>query len=372
MFELEQGTARVIARDVEVADAALDISTAPLEQFSPLEALREAPSTYVANLAALGTPSPIITELAARGMRSAMVEALIAQGQLVGLLKLASTSFDAFALEHRSVAREVADQLAVALHDAQLKEQLQRYTVELERRVEQRTAQLEATNRELETFSYSVSHDLRAPLRAIAGFNQMLLEDHAERLDADGRGFLDRIRTATQRMGQLIDDLLSLARVARGVLHWQAVDLSTCAESIVAELRKAQPERQVELVIAPRAVAQGDARLLRVALENLLSNAWKYTGKQATARIELGASVHEGQPVYFVRDDGAGFDPQYADKLFAPFQRLHDSAEFEGTGIGLATVQRIIHRHGGRLWAESAVAAGATFYFTLAAEPPIA
>jgi len=247
----------------------------------------------------------------------------------------------------------------------QAAEAIQHLNADLERRVAERTAQLEVTNKELEAFSYSVSHDLRAPLRSIDGFSLALLEDYGDQLDADGQDYLQRVRSATQRMSQLIDDLLSLARVTRSALNYESVDLSACAGSIADELQRAQPDRQAEYLIAPDLIARGDGRLLRVMLENLLGNAWKFTVKRQCATIEFGAIPIDGQVAYFVRDNGAGFDMAYADKLFGAFQRLHAMSEFPGTGVGLATVQRIIHRHGGRVWAESAVEQGATFYFTL-------
>lgn len=225
--------------------------------------------------------------------------------------------------------------------------------------------EVEATNRELESFSYSVSHDLRAPLRAIDGFSLALLEDYVDKLDAGGKDFLERIRAASQRMAQLIDDLLNLSRVSRSAINRQKIDLSAIAGSIVDELRRAEPQRQVQFTCAGPLAADGDERLMRVALENLLGNAWKFTGKVAEAKLELGVASKDGAPAYFVRDNGAGFDMSHANKLFGPFQRLHAMNEFAGTGIGLATVQRIIHRHGGRVWAEAQVGQGATFYFTL-------
>ena len=244
-------------------------------------------------------------------------------------------------------------------------EELQRLNEELEHRVCQRTAQLEATNRELEAFSYSISHDLAAPLRSIDGFSQILLEDYAEDLDDEGKDYLSRVRASSQYMGRLIDALLKLSRMTRREIRRERVDLSIIAEDIAQELQTGQPERQVEFVIADDLSVDGDAWLLRIALGNLLGNAWKFTGKSSAARIEFGVAEHEGTLAYFVRDNGAGFDMAYADKLFGAFQRLHTIEEFPGTGIGLATVQRIVHRHGGQTWAEGRVGQGATFYFTL-------
>jgi PAS domain S-box-containing protein len=257
----------------------------------------------------------------------------------------------------------------VILRDVTARKQAEReiraLTDGLERRVAERTAQLELANRELEAFSYSVSHDLRAPLRSIDGFSQALLAEYTDRLDAQGRDWLRRVRAATQRMAQLIDDLLSLSRVTRSELRRERVDLSAMARAFAAELQRAQPDRRVTFAIADGLVVDGDSRLLRVAVENLLDNAWKFTAKHPEARVEFGVAQQDGTRAYFVRDDGAGFDMAYAGKLFVPFQRLHGVAEFEGTGVGLATVQRIVHRHGGRVWAEGAVERGATFYFTL-------
>ena len=244
-------------------------------------------------------------------------------------------------------------------------EELHRLNEELEHRVRQRTAQLQATNRELEAFSYSISHDLAAPLRSIDGFSQILLEDYAEVLDNEGKDYLSRVRASSQHMGQLIDALLKLSRMTRREIRRERVDLSIMAEDIAQELRIRQPDRQVEFVIAEGLSVDGDAWLLRIALENLLGNAWKFTGKSSPARVEFGATEHKGTLAYFVRDNGAGFDTTYADKLFGAFQRLHTVEEFPGTGIGLATVQRIVHRHGGQAWAEGRVGQGATFYFTL-------
>ena len=225
--------------------------------------------------------------------------------------------------------------------------------------------QAESSNRELEAFSYSVAHDLRAPLRTIDGFSLALMEDCSGGLDERGRQHLERVRSATQRMGHLIDDLLSLSHIARVEMLRTTVDLSALARRVADEIRKAEPERRAEFDIADHMVADGDGRLLRVVLENLLRNAWKFTGKRPVAHIEFGAARDNGGQSFFVRDDGAGFDMTYAGKLFGPFQRLHSAKDFEGTGIGLATVARIVQRHGGRVWAEGAVGQGATFHFTL-------
>jgi light-regulated signal transduction histidine kinase (bacteriophytochrome) len=228
-----------------------------------------------------------------------------------------------------------------------------------------RALQLEGANRELESFSYSVSHDLRAPLRHIEGFSKALVEDYSDVLDTQGNMYLQRLRTATQRMGQLIDDLLKLSSVTNCELELKPVNLSRMAQIIALELKQTQPERRVRYSIAEDVMANGDARLLRVVLANLLGNAWKYTGKREEAVIEFGVTDAANGPVYYVRDNGAGFDMAYAGKLFGAFQRLHSMEDFEGTGIGLATVQRVIRRHGGNVWAEGEVGRGATFYFTL-------
>jgi PAS domain S-box-containing protein len=222
-----------------------------------------------------------------------------------------------------------------------------------------------AANQELEAFAYSVSHDLRAPLRSLDGFSQVLLEDYADKLDADGRDSLHRIRAASQRMGLLIDDMLSLSQVTRREVVSARVDLSGIAAEIMAELRLRQPRRQVEFINAPGLVVNSDPDLMRIVLANLLGNAWKFTGRRAQARIEFGAADHQGRPAYFIRDDGVGFDMAYAGKLFGAFQRMHSIRDFEGTGIGLATVQRVIHRLGGQVSAEAALDRGATFFFSL-------
>jgi hypothetical protein len=253
----------------------------------------------------------------------------------------------------------LADSSSIAIENVML------YT-SLDGAVQARTAELQAANRDLESFSYSVSHDLRAPLRAIEGFSQLLFTDHAHKLDSSALNYLHRILGSTKRMGQLIEDLLNLASLGRVPLRRSTVDLSALAREIFDGLHASSPRSQVKLLIEGQMSAEGDPGLLHIVLQNLFSNAWKYSSKRVEARIEFGrATGANGEFIYHVRDNGAGFDPQYADRLFGVFQRLHADSEFPGTGVGLATVQRIIHRHGGRIWAESAVDKGATFYFTL-------
>lgn len=248
----------------------------------------------------------------------------------------------------------------------QVEQKIRNVNQDLEQRVQERTAQLEATNRELEAFSYSVSHDLRAPLRGIDGFSQALLMFYQDRLDERAKHYLERIRFNSVRMGELIDDLLTLSRLTRTQMQRTQVDLSAIAAEIITDLCQTHPERAVEFINTPRLIANGDARLLRIVLENLLNNAWKYTCRVPKAKIYFGAIENTNDKItYFVRDNGAGFEMAYANKLFGAFQRLHSEAEFPGTGIGLATVKRIIHKHGGRVWAESAINQGATFFFTL-------
>lgn len=247
----------------------------------------------------------------------------------------------------------------------QAEAEVRNLNIELEKRVEERTIRLKAANKELDAFAYSVSHDLRAPLRGIDGFSLALLEDYENKLDQTGKDFLHRIRKGCVRMGDLIDDLLNMSRLTRGEIHRETVDLSAMATEVLGNLSSANPERTVKIDIAPGASVIGDKGLLRAVIENLLGNAWKFTSKKETATISFGVANQDGQPVYFVKDNGVGFNMAYADKLFGAFQRLHTVREFEGSGIGLATVQRIIHRHGGRIWAEAEENAGAAFYFTL-------
>lgn len=277
--------------------------------------------------------------------------------------------------EEVSLLVQIGVQLGIALQQAELianlrweiieRQQAEEQVRQLNLDLQKRNAELSTINQELESFAYSVSHDLRAPLRSIDGFSQAILEDYYEQIDATGQDYLRRIRSATQRMGQLIDDLLALSRVTRSDLKQELVDLSAIALGITSDLRQSAPDRDVQFVIQEGLRVSGDSQLLRVVLVNLLENAWKFTSRKPRARIEFGVVNDTGKKIYFIKDDGAGFDMAYSHKLFGAFQRLHSMADFPGNGIGLATIQRVIHRHGGRVWAEGAVGQGATFYFTL-------
>ena len=302
-------------------------------------------------------------------------------GEPLGGLFLGHPEPDVFTHQSEYLVESIAAQAATALDNAYLFDAAQRelrkrreveqevrtLNAQLEQRVLERTVQLEAINKELEAFSYSVSHDLRAPLRGIDGFSRALLEDYGTQLDADALRYLKRITGGVDRMKSLIDGLLNLSRLTRSEMHFREVDLSILAQEIAETLRQQEPERTVHFSIERDLRAFGDERLLRVVLENLIGNAWKFTRHQERPAIDVGA--HDPDGSFFVRDNGAGFDMAYANKLFIAFQRLHSAEQFQGSGIGLATVQRIIHRHGGQIWAESEVGRGATFYFTFAPQP---
>ena len=255
--------------------------------------------------------------------------------------------------------------IEIALHKHAADRRLRENERWLEQTLQQRTAALEATNRELEAFNYSVAHDLRAPLRGIDSFSQLLIERYSQRLDHEGLAYLNRVRASASRMSQLIDALLSLAQVGRSDMQPLDLDFSQLVQSVTSELAAANPDRNVPMVIAPGMRAYADPRMLRIVVANLLENAWKFTARRQRPAVEVGPVQNTALPTYYVRDNGAGFDPAYASRLFGAFQRLHPDREFPGTGIGLAIVQRVIARHGGTVWADSRPDQGATFYFTL-------
>lgn len=298
-----------------------------------------------------------------QGSGCIIVSLITASGRRVGVLCVADKQVGEFAANDERVLVQLADLAAVGLENARL-------YAELEERVHTRTRELEESNRELEAFSYSVSHDLRGPLRAIAGFTGLLRDRHYETIDADGRRCIDRVQAGTQRMSNLIDDLLELGRVTRVEIRRRQVDLSEYVRAILARLREASAERATAIVIEPKLLVEGDPGLLEIALDNLLDNAWKFTAGRPVAEIRFGevpcGGAQKSERIFFVQDNGVGFDPRYAANLFGVFQRLHAAGEFPGTGVGLATVQRIVQRHGGRIWADAAVDRGATIYFTIA------
>ncbi len=333
----------------------------PLDgSFGDLERLRAGELFEMPDTVAAAALPPLLAQLKAEGLRCSIVVPLVAAGELLGSLNLGSRAPRAFTAADKEIAREVAAPLAIAIQQSRLLEQVRGEATELERRVAERTAELEA-------FSYSVSHDLRAPLRAIDGFGRALAEERGAQLDAEGQRLLRVIRDSAGRMGQLIDDLLAFSRVGRQPVTPAPVDMTGLFRECFARLQSAEPGRDLRLAVGDLPPARGDVTMLRQAVENLLANAIKFTRTRAAALIEVGALPASDPPAYFVRDNGVGYDPSYAGKLFGVFQRLHSSDDFEGTGVGLAIVRRVVERHGGRIWAESQPERGATFYFTLPA-----
>lgn len=300
------------------------------------------------------------------GIKSSIMVPLFIRDKMFGVLMLVcSESGKHYDEKDLEFAKEIGRRTMLAIENAMLYEESQKINALLEIRVSKRTQELQRMNKELETFSYSVSHDLRAPLRSIDGFSNKILKDYGHALDGQGRDYFNRVQKASQHMGQLIDDMLKLSQLSRVEIHPEFIDLSAIAEDIATELKASEPKRSVAFNIQKDMVVRADHNLIQIALQNLLDNSWKYTRKKSHAVIEFSSLRKDNQIVYYIRDNGAGFDMKYSDKLFGSFQRLHNASEFEGTGVGLATVQRIIHRHHGSIWAEGEVEQGATFYFTL-------
>ena len=366
LFDLETETATILAVEgVGQDDLGTNKQMPIAETFGSLDDLKNGEIRHFKDAELTQHPNKLNQSLKKLGIHTYLNVPLIVKNELIGTLNLGASDIEAYNHEHITIAREVADSLAIAIQQARLNEQVKFHTEELEQRVTERTAQLAAAFNELEAFSYSVSHDLRAPLRSINGFSMALLEDYEDKLDEYGKNYLQRIRTASDHMGQLIDDLLKLSRVTRTDMQRQAVDLSSIAQSISITLQQSQPDRRVTFKIQKNAQVQGDPSLLRIVMENLLNNAWKFSKNKAPTVIEFGFKDGDKEREFYVRDNDAGFDMNYVDKLFKPFQRLHSPHEFEGTSIGLATVRRIVERHGGRVWAEGEIDKGATIYFAL-------
>ncbi|MEO8565434.1 MAG: MASE4 domain-containing protein [Betaproteobacteria bacterium] len=319
-------------------------------------------------------PGPEVDALLASGVHRYMVMPMIAGGELIGAVSFGGEP-GPFPDEQMNIAREVATQLAIAVAQARLYDRVRRHADELELRVGERTVELQAANKELDAFSYSVSHDLRAPLRAVDGYARMLEEDYAGKLDAEGRRLLGVVRASSQQMGRLIDDLLAFSRLGREHLRTRPLQLNDLVREIIDEERSGHEGRKIDFVVGDLGTADADPALLKQALSNLLSNAIKFTREKDPAVIEIGTRNKPDAgdvDTYYVKDNGAGFDMKYYDKLFGVFQRLHSHAEYPGTGVGLAIVQRVIHRHGGRVWADSTPGLGTAFYFTLRNDAPAA
>ena len=356
------GEATVLATDEDGERSVEAGKSLPIEPFGDLANLitekLQGGETYLLDVLNIPDPAPAIRDLQTTGRRYYFIVPLLAHGELLGSLSLGTDRLSDLTSEHLEIAREVADGLAIAVRQASLHEQVGQHAAELERRVAERTAELEA-------FSYSVSHDLRTPLLTIDGFSRMLLDDYADQLDAEGQRLLKTICSNSQNMGRLIDDLLAFSRLGRQEMRPAEIKMSELAAAVCAELTATAPERKLQFNLQPMPPSHGDQSMIRQVFVNLLSNAIKFTGPKDVAVIEVGAAEDENHNVYYVKDNGVGFEMKYADKLFGVFERLHSDDEFAGTGVGLAFVQRILSRHGGRVWAEGRVGEGATVYFTL-------
>ncbi len=367
LFDFARSQAQLIAG--YSAGTTLPAGPIPIERLSPGDVLRRTSIRVIDDLAAVESPAPLLKELRDEGVRSVLSVPLLVDGEAIGEINLASTTPRGFTAEHRDIAMEIAAPLAIAVQQARLREELTRQTGELERRLAERGATLRALTAELETMVYAVSHDLREPLRHICGFTQLLLDDGGPALDPAVQHYAGRIRDGANRMSGLVDDLVSLARVARQDVLRRPVDLTSLAEDVVSRLEPQAEGRAVEWRVQPLGAVECDRELVGLALQSLLSNALKFTRPRDRTVITIRPVQHEGQAGIAVQDNGIGFKMAYAGKLFGVFQRLHRPDEFEGNGVGLALVQRVAQKHGGRVWAESNGDTGATFYLTLGAPP---
>lgn len=372
LFDLEAGEAEWLAaagrRRIHVGSGV----RFSMQMMGDVEALKRGEPQIVDTHAL--PPGPEVDALLASGVHLYMVMPMIAGGELIGAISFGGEP-GPFPDEQMSVAREVATQLAIAVAQARLYDRVKRHADELELRVGERTAELQVANKELDAFSYSVSHDLRAPLRAVDGYARMLEEDYAGKLDAEGNRLLGVVRASSQKMGHLIDDLLTFSRLGREQLRTRPLQLNQLVDEIIDEARPSHDGRKIDFVVGHLGTANADPALLKQALANLVSNAIKFTRDRDPAVVEIGTGDKRDASdadTYYIKDNGAGFDMKYYDKLFGVFQRLHSHAEYPGTGVGLAIVQRVIHRHGGRVWADSTPGSGTTFYFTLRNDAPVA
>lgn len=365
LFDFPNDQAHLIAGFA--AGAPLPPGTVPVDRLSPGEVLRRSAVRSIDDLAAVDAPAPMLQQLRDEGMRSVLSVPLLVESEAIGEINLAASTPNAFNTEHRDIAMEIAAPLAIAIQQARLREQLGRQTGELERRIAERSGALRAATAELETMLYAVSHDLRDPLRHICGFSRLLLEDAGPSLDPAVRHYAGRIGDGASRMSSLVDDLVHLARVSQQDLMRRPVDLTTLAEDAVNQLQPQTEGRQIEWRVEPLPIVDCDPALVGLALRSLLSNALKFSRPREHAVITIRPIEHEGQAGLAVHDNGVGFKMAYAGKLFGVFQRLHRSDEFEGNGAGLALVQRVSQKHGGRVWADSGAEGGATFYLTLGA-----
>jgi PAS domain S-box-containing protein len=367
LFDFPRGEAQLIAGFS--AGAAMPTAVMPLDRLSPGEVLRRGNVRSIDDLALVESPPPLLQSLREDGLRSVLSVPLLAETDTIGEINLAASTPQAFNAEHRDIAMEIAAPLAIAIRQARLREELGRQTSELERRVAERGAALRAATAELETMLYAVSHDLRDPLRHVCGFTQLLLDDAGASLDPSVQHYARRIRDGASRMSTLVDDLVHLVRVARQDLMRRPVDLTALAEDVVSQLQPQAEGREIEWRLQPLGTVDCDPGLVRLALQSLLSNALKFTRPRDHTVITIRPIEHEGQAGLAVQDNGVGFKMAYAGKLFGVFQRLHRPDEFEGNGAGLALVQRVAQKHGGRVWADSGADGGATFYLTLGAPP---